>query len=658
MKKLLLATMIAFSSVIFSQEKINYNKDVYPLIKEGKYSDAYPILELFLKEKPDHINANYWFAKLSESKAKESSDPLLIKLAATHYAFCFNNVSELEMTMATAGRYPDARGIETTERLNNFKIFLKSKYEECGVLEQKFIKENESKKRENELAELSKKKQIEEDAKIKTAELSGVTIDEFITNTELIQIKKILGSYGESISEEGGDWNFKYEYNSIDGKPKLNGKISGDFQGQISHFEGEIHNGDGYIAFYFNNFDIYATQAIKLYYQGGKCVKLRGETLMPSSELFFFETSDLENFDAERFLEITDNPYDVKAAEKISLGNRNWSITKFQGYSDSEEEGADIVMKGFSFLPVFKKYDRYYVNEEPIVILEENVLPQQIITLKNNSLVDKYFELNCEAFQFKSDIFQNQDTVFALVEFKEVQIFLPENYASKYKESITSEELSKLNVLVMKWHESVTNGNYEAYKSLTAKGAQWNLEEFTKFNKEFHSIFGTSNPNSRYTFQKSNNYIVTAGDVVISRESKYTELKNSGSDLKKLIILLGVYRQDSKEDGDLVFVKENGTWKVLGKVESSDVNKFKTYQVLSKENLTVCNCIEKVISGDVYNAEKCAFFFKYKKIDDKELVFEECFKTLNYCDYDKQCKSMELGLGYSNSQKSKECRGQ
>lgn len=659
MRFILCFLLFAISLDGFTQEKTNYNKDIYPLIKSGNYTEVLPLLEKFLQEKPDHINANYWFAKILESEGRNSSNPELIKKAGVHYAYCFNNASELEMTMATAGRYPDVSGIESTERLNNFKRFLRFKYEECETLEQKLKQENEVKKREELQAEIQRKSQSEADAKIKMAEFSALTIDEFVAKTGLTEIKKILGSYSESLVEEGGDWNFKYEYNSINGTPSLNGKISGSFRGQLSSFEGELHNGDGYITFFFENENIQATQAIKCYYQQNKCTKLRCETLSQSSQLFYFELTNVEGFDAERFLEITDSPYDVKKAEKKLIGNRFWPITRFQGYSNSEE---GILQNSFNFLPVIKRNGFYYVVKEPITILEENTKLTQTSMLKNETSIDKYFELKCEVYLYESEIFTKQDSVYELKTFKEVFVFIPEFYAEKYKEIVSAEELGNLNALAKKWHESILNGNYEVYKAVTAKGVQWNLEEFTKFNKEYQKIYSSPNPNSKYKFQKSSNYLVTSGDVVITRESEFNKLKNEGADLKKLIILFGVYTQDAKEERSLVFVKENGTWKVGGgkKITSTDrdIDKYKAYQVISKENLTPCNCIEKVISGDVYGAEKCAFFFTYKKLENKTQTFEECFKTLNYCDYEKQCESMVLNLGYSNSQKLRECKGQ
>lgn len=146
MKHFVIFFLLFYSFTSFSQEKTNYNKNVYPLIKEGKYTEALPLLEKFLQEKPEHINANYWCAKILEIEGKKTSNPEQIQKAKEHYAFCFNNATELEMTMATAGRYPDVSGIESTERLNNFKVFLRAKYQECESLERKFTTEIESKK--------------------------------------------------------------------------------------------------------------------------------------------------------------------------------------------------------------------------------------------------------------------------------------------------------------------------------------------------------------------------------------------------------------------------------------------------------------------------------------------------------------------------------
>lgn len=659
MKKIITLFFIVLSFLSYSQEKTNYNKDVYPLIKEGKYQESIPLLEQFLNEKPSHVNANYWYAKIMEIEGRRLSDPTMIDKAKTHYLTCSQNVTELDMTMATAGRFPDVTGLESAERLQKFQYFLNEKNKELSSLKEKIIRENEQKKYEEEKNELQRKKQIEEDAKIKVAEFSALTINDFITKTGLTELKKILGSYGESLTEGEGDWNFKYEYNTVDGVATLNGKLSGDFRGQLDNFEGEIISGNGYIIFYFENMDIYATQAIKLYISQNKCIKLRGETLMQSSELFFFETTDIENFEPERFLDITENPYEIKPATRKLIGNRNWPITKFQGYFDSEEVGADIIMKGFGFLPVFKKNGQYYIKEKQIIILEENIKPDQIATLKNTALVDKYFELNCEAFQFETDIFQAQDSIFSLIDYKEVQIFMPETYALKYKESITSEELNTLNALAKKWHESLVNGNYEAYKSTCVSSQYSSLEQFTEAHKEFKKVYGGTTPNQRYKFEKSLDYLVVAGDYLVLRGKNFFELKNSGCDMKKFVVLLDVYTQDGRGDASLIFVKENGIWKVVSMAkESINSEQLKAYQVLSKENLQPCNCIEKVIAGDIFGAEKCAFYFRFKKLENKEQTFEECFQTLNYCDYDKQIRALEISLGYSSSIKYKECKAQ
>jgi len=112
MKLKLALFFFGFTFLSFSQEKTNYNKDVYPLIKEGKYTAAIPFLEQFLTEKPTHVNANYWYAKIMESEGKRLSDASMIDKAKTHYSTCSKNVSELDMTMVTSGRYPDAPGLE------------------------------------------------------------------------------------------------------------------------------------------------------------------------------------------------------------------------------------------------------------------------------------------------------------------------------------------------------------------------------------------------------------------------------------------------------------------------------------------------------------------------------------------------------------------
>ncbi len=183
MKKqlILLVGALLLQSILFAQE-LKYNKDVYPSIKGQKWDEAFNLLEKYLTQDPNHVNANYWLGKISESKAESNKDVALINLAIHAYSICNSTVSSLEMTVILSGRYPDAAGINEDERLVNFKKFLSEK-----------IKNLENKKLDFEIyqnkkgEELAKIKQLENDRlnKIKNdsiAEIERIKKEEKVKN--------------------------------------------------------------------------------------------------------------------------------------------------------------------------------------------------------------------------------------------------------------------------------------------------------------------------------------------------------------------------------------------------------------------------------------------------------------------------------------------
>lgn len=85
-------------------QKLKYSRDIYPLIQEGNYLQAYRMLHLYLKRDPEAINAYYQLARISELRANRF-DPLLqghivLRYAdsCVHYYSEFNNrVNEREL---------------------------------------------------------------------------------------------------------------------------------------------------------------------------------------------------------------------------------------------------------------------------------------------------------------------------------------------------------------------------------------------------------------------------------------------------------------------------------------------------------------------------------------------------------------------------------
>ena len=64
MKKILTIIIIMMSVNSYSQKKLKFNKDIYPLIESKSFKTAKPLLQEFLKENPNNLKANYWLGVL------------------------------------------------------------------------------------------------------------------------------------------------------------------------------------------------------------------------------------------------------------------------------------------------------------------------------------------------------------------------------------------------------------------------------------------------------------------------------------------------------------------------------------------------------------------------------------------------------------------
>jgi hypothetical protein len=131
--KRILILLIVVSPILALSQKIKYNKDVYPLIKEGKPEAFYKLKE-YVQEDPKHSNATYWLAKYYDAFAFEYVSAESAKLAVQFYNACLTNTSSLNLTVLHAHRYPDAKGVESEELYKSLKDFIHSKIKELDDL--------------------------------------------------------------------------------------------------------------------------------------------------------------------------------------------------------------------------------------------------------------------------------------------------------------------------------------------------------------------------------------------------------------------------------------------------------------------------------------------------------------------------------------------
>lgn len=124
MMKILLTLLISINCVAIFGQKLNFNKDIFPLIEQEKYDEAREALNSFLSEKPNHPNANYWAGKLNLFEASKTLNDSLFKVAIKHFRITQAETTELDVTMVTAKKWPDVKGLESEERLRSLNSYL------------------------------------------------------------------------------------------------------------------------------------------------------------------------------------------------------------------------------------------------------------------------------------------------------------------------------------------------------------------------------------------------------------------------------------------------------------------------------------------------------------------------------------------------------
>jgi hypothetical protein len=503
--------------------------------------------------------------------------------------------------------------------------------------------------RENKRNEELKKFQLNQDLMIKKENFTFENVDQLVAITGLREFKTVLYP---SNSEEGEPMMFDFaegffEYNIINGTKTLNGNLDIHFgtPGFSNNVSGNIHDGNGQIIIqFFNNEIDHVDGNLKMIYDQNKCILLRLEKKdIESDSMYFFETNDLSKFNLDEKL------FEKKGLIKINktiLGSVEFPLTRFLGYFDGEIEGSDLMQKEFKFIPI-KRENNKSVEFGNVIDFKEKDLPNASVTiLKNKKNINHYYKLECEFFTYKSEINSLIDTFFTLKKFEEIKIFEEESYANKYNEKISESELINLNNLVKKWVNSIIDGNYDTYKTLTPKLSWMNLQDFTKANAEF------SRNKEKMVFQNSSRYIVTTIDIFSPTNSEYLELKKSGCNLNYVIVLYGNYKHFSEKEG-ISFIKENGVWKVVTIDKYGNKYEMKALFELSKENITACGCVQKVLEGNQYEADKCAYYIRNTRLMNQNEEFEKCFINLEYCDFVNQSK--KLGVSFFSTNKFGTC---
>lgn len=106
---------VAFGLFSLGQEDIQFNKDIWPLIKKDKYHEALPLLNKFLSSKENSLPGNYWTGKIYRERAlknesvKDADSAIICLLKARGQA------NEIQITLLTSKRYPDYSGANSAE---------------------------------------------------------------------------------------------------------------------------------------------------------------------------------------------------------------------------------------------------------------------------------------------------------------------------------------------------------------------------------------------------------------------------------------------------------------------------------------------------------------------------------------------------------------
>ena len=495
-----------------------------------------------------------------------------------------------------------------------------------------------------------KKFNIEQDLIVKREDVVFSNIEELVKITGLQELKTIFPE--APLTDENESNQFGYaegyiEYNIVDNKKVINGnfEISFGTPGFANNIRGNLKNGNGYLTIDFYNLEIdYSFGILKLNYAQNAFSSLRFEKrIITNDSIYYYESDKISSFDINK--KLFDRLGLVKV-NRTSLGVTEIPMVRFLGYFDGESEGSDYEQKEFKFIAV-KKENNKMVEFGNVRDVKVSDVPSALLPiLKNTANVNKYYKLSGEATMFKSEIRDVQDTLLIIKKLEEVKIFELENYANKYNEKISSAELESLNTLVKRWVNAIVEGNYEVYKSLSPKAARMDLQDFTKMNAEF------SRNAKNMVFLNATRYIITTVDVITSSGAKYEELKNLGYSVNYVAVLYGNFKHFSEKEG-ISLIKENGVWKVITIGKYGNTNNMRAMYVMSKENITPCGCVQAVLDGNQFEADKCAYYIRNSHLMNANAEFEKCFATGNYCEYISQ--SRKLGVSFFSSNKFGTC---
>lgn len=447
MKKYIILFLTAFIvTSSFSQKKLKY-KDVYSVIKAKNYEEALPLLEKFLKIKPNHPNANYWAGKIYEAKAyKEINFDYKFK-AFDYYMTCSNKVQTYDLTVVSAARYPDISGLDADERYNSLIAFLDRKLSELNHFKDKIKKstqdfefsslqelENEYQLKladslsEFQLSNLSgriektqlfdvvqyngllyikassniKKQIVEIYATLKDGSITSIdnikfqdvkVIDGGTENSSLSFIENILNFkftkyLGYSVSQDiKVSGNIQYsEFNEL---KYVNGNFN--FKGDNLLLKGNLINGTGLIQGVWQDYDTYSSNGFSLQLKDLKIQSFRYEILYPNSTLMFFEDKvNPSQYNANNYHELN-----VEYSPLIEQSMPTKVTLKFiEPYNSGED--ADIILDGFYFQTK---------EGEEIFFSQEEVKEELKSILNNPSNKEKWYMVEYSKFIPQSEIF-------------------------------------------------------------------------------------------------------------------------------------------------------------------------------------------------------------------------------------------------------------
>jgi len=678
-------TLIMFlANVLTAQEKIKYNKDVYPLLKAEKYEEALPVLEKFLISKPTHPNANYWAGKIYEAKAYNEINLDYKFKAFDCYSNCRKNVQTYDLTVVSAARYPDITGLDSDERyasllafldgrmseLNHFKEKIKTDTEYFTYKNQKEFTDKTGIELSDEITSLdlfnlegrvdktqllkvikykgtlyidassnSKKQKVEVYAKVEDNKIISITEIKYkqqktikgeVTNMTLNNVMSLLAVDFTKliIASPESTLSGTMEYVEFNEVQKVNGGFL--LTGDNIAVKGNLLNGNGFVNAMWMNYETYANIGVYLEIKANAIVKFRYESLYSNSTVKFHESESVEKINANLYYEL-----DLTNCPLVEDSNPITTVLKLEGPYNNEDEGADIILDGYNFLTKEGKeifFSQSEVNDD---------LKTELNTPSNK---EQWYNVTYSTFIPQAKVFTEIEPVKKITALKQTQIFNIDELANKYNDNLSSSDLTKLNSLAKKWLQSVKDGNYEAYKNVVAKPFQWNLDKFTK---------ATPGAKSK-TFVSSSEYVkgtINLVDVDFVQGGLKT-VYSAGVSSKIAVVMNNNVTSGSTSDGSFYFVKQNGVWKIAywdkHALNNNKLKELKAINTISKSPPSICDCVNETAAGNEYMAEKCKFYYSTFYNEKSKLIseFVGCLNEENYCTYNEQTQSKGLESFY------------